>query len=699
MKLFFVPFLLLVTSISHGQVLEKGKDAVVDAANAVGKASTKAANFVGKTTVNAANDLDSKVIHGGFPGVYIPWTCFVGQNESKAHLPKNMQVRMTMNRLGDIGFKPDIFKTNNNIGNFFKKIIGGNKVDNTVDYNPCVKQFIADLKASIEKYKKDSCEEGNTKNPACKNSVENIVTKAEKKAYSSPFLKKEVILTTPEKEIKKDTVVVVPPVTPPEKIEEKIEDKLPEEPADETEIVLDPPPAKKSVKANNQYLQIFGGGGEPAGDSTIFDRFIGDVAPFSKKSNWSTSVSFNGGHSKTEAIMSSGFPQVKAIKDFSPNSYEDQIKDYEKKILSGEIKSGDQIMMLINSHGSEATPGVLTHTIAAGGTVENLNTLKGTTSVSLDRLKALIALAESKGIKMAVADMSCHAGLTQELATPKTCVISASGPRHYSYGGAGEVFSNRFVSNLKQGSNLEDIFLKARSESTDPAFPMISGDVAKSIQDKLYPMLTKYIYSDLAKGKKFTPDITASFESGSCWSEDANLDKLMDFSKEIETIVDGDFTKFRKALQNYADYRKSIFEDLKKMGADALKTDVKVCSSNKTVMPTANGCTSFKASMVMTMDIDGIIQKRKDAPTGSKKNDEDFISYWQDLAEQKAALFKANPGLVGYADYFSKLENDYNKSYLLAHEVAAESKKLYDSLYRSELQTDKTPSACRNFVL
>ena len=56
------------------------------------------------------------------------------------------------------------------------------------------------------------------------------------------------------------------------------------------------------VYAEN-HLLIIGGGGEPEGDTTIFDGDINDLGQNLKNLKWNTEISFNGGHKNTEKII------------------------------------------------------------------------------------------------------------------------------------------------------------------------------------------------------------------------------------------------------------------------------------------------------------------------------------------------------------------------------------------------------------
>lgn len=63
-------------------------------------------------------------------------------------------------------------------------------------------------------------------------------------------------------------------------------------------------------EASKQFY-FLGGGGEPQGDTTIFDGEVKRVGSFINSSGWNSTVSFNGGHAKTEDLIKSKMGKAK----------------------------------------------------------------------------------------------------------------------------------------------------------------------------------------------------------------------------------------------------------------------------------------------------------------------------------------------------------------------------------------------------
>ena len=212
-----------------------------------------------------------------------------------------------------------------------------------------------------------------------------------------------------------------------------------------------------SVFAGDKYFSFIGGGGEPDGETTIFDPEIPFVGDYVKKSRPKhVNISFNGGHGSTEKKLEESFGDKN--NSFTMESFHQIIQSYADQIRSGEIKSGDQVVVYLSTHGARKKDSENTHHIAFAGSdgTSDLVTLEGANTASLDELKVLSELALKHDVKLGIIDDSCHSGNSLALANKNTCVVSSSGPDLFGFA------STAFSKNLKKGRSLEDYFLKAR---------------------------------------------------------------------------------------------------------------------------------------------------------------------------------------------------------------------------------------------
>src|SRR5690606_13783194 len=240
----------------------------------------------------------------------------------------------------------------------------------------------------------------------------------------------------------------------------------------------------------------------------------------------------------------------------------------------GQIKSGDQILLMISSHGSERVGNQKTHYISTTDNhkqgVSNYRTLDGSSTVSLDRLERLTQLAESKGIKLGILDFSCHSGVTQKLANKNTCVISSTGPEHYSWGGTNSTFAAKFTESMRSGRSLEDVFLEAVKNKRDTGYPMISSPIGQEIQETMYPLISPYLHdtrSDLTRNK-MKDYYNERYAKDRCENLNSDFDNLINFTYDIENIAStANYKKLRNLLTEYNGLQQGIVQNVKLMNA------------------------------------------------------------------------------------------------------------------------------------
>lgn len=223
--------------------------------------------------------------------------------------------------------------------------------------------------------------------------------------------------------------------------------------------------------AKTKQAVIFGGGGEPLDKpDTIFDETYRDYVSGMTKSNWNASSFFDSGHPETEKMVAT---LAKNNQPFTQKNFDRYIASLKKEIQSGKLKSGDQLYIQISTHGSPQVRNEYTHQVS---------TVDG--SVDMSELKKLRDLAEAKGVKLGIVDMSCHSGATLALASSKTCVVSMAAS-NVSLNTDGESFAEQ----IAPGRSLEEVFLRGRENNSSSGFPQIStsagkmtGEVLRDIQ-------------------------------------------------------------------------------------------------------------------------------------------------------------------------------------------------------------------------
>jgi hypothetical protein len=458
--------------------------------------------------------------------------------------------------------------------------------------------------------------------------------------------------------------------------------------------------------AGERYLLLMGGGGEPAEKaSTIFDPGLQGIGGFLSSSSWHSDVRFNGGHSETEGILKNDFKNSSSVGAFTVDSYNAMINKYKQQLQSGAIHSGDELMVMIDTHGG-ANEGEKTHSVCVGQapSAMNLTTLKGASTVNLDSLQDLKALAEAKGVKLAIVDLSCHSGNTLALADDKTCVVSATGPKHFGYSGFADIFSGQ----MKPGRSLEDVFLATRgSESGTEDFPMISTPAGKELNDRLYAAATPYLYSSDADANlnKLSPYLEDAAEKN-C-SPDQDPTAIAAQIQQLKSVLNDrsvDTRDLTKLLDAYKKKQDGIVNTLRAWGAPKLNT-----KESCTVAQKDNGHRTTEYTLDFTWGelIRTDFQKNIDY-LSSQVPMEHFsadratlqasISCMKKFVAKTQEIESRFPELAGYGDKFKNLVAQMGDTHNLAGQIGDEYRKIYDSLYKDISKSDKGPNACKDFT-
>jgi hypothetical protein len=459
------------------------------------------------------------------------------------------------------------------------------------------------------------------------------------------------------------------------------------------------------------HMLVVGGGGEPTGNTTIFDTGIKTLGKNVKNSSWKYQVSFNGGHSKTESILEDEFKNpISPTTDFTAENYNLLIRDYKAKILSGEIGPGDQLMIIIDTHGAAKVGSGKTHKVAAsGGAADDLNNLAGTKLVSLDDLEDLVILTNEKGINLGIIDLSCHSGNTMELKknAPNTCIVTATGPVHYGYAGP-TAFTDKFLSKLKPGTNLETAFLKARSEATDPSFPMISTEENDEIVAEVYKSITPYLYYYDAKADKMTSYIQANANEQMICKRDEQFNDLISKIEMLQGAARGrngyDGADLKKLLTDYKKLQDNILTTANALGGSYLdKRETFSTPVNfKSTKPIPPASVDFTWRQMLNLNPESTIDyfegRKKVAKTPREKAEaQAVIDTYKNVKIKRDQIMSTYPRIKEYEGETVKLTQQLTEGRALADKIVVEEKKFYDELY-SHKQKPNTNDPCRKIV-
>ena len=454
------------------------------------------------------------------------------------------------------------------------------------------------------------------------------------------------------------------------------------------------------------YLSFMGGGGEPAKDTTIFDGQIAPLAKFTKNSNWETQICFNGGHKETEKKIINGFKnQGITNTPFTKEAFNQNIKFYEDKIKNGEIVAGEQIMLIISTHGAIKKETEKTHQITLkGGEIKDFTTGVGASMISMDALSSLTELANAKGIRLAILDLSCHSGSSLALKNDNTCVISASGPDHYGYAGV-NAFTDELIKSMKRGQSLEEVYITARSNFVDNSFPMISSPVGIEINNEIYDPISPYLYFFDQRYDKFSPFFNQSVKKGEACETPQKFSVLNNLIEDIRSQArfgegaiykDENAQKFKDALKNYYDFINQLKSNHAKLKIPNLDKQENFCQEYDHNKKT---CVTYTLETILNLDYETSKQFYKASIKDNAPLTDALLQITDQVEARKRELLTQFPDLEKHASYLKNIPDLEKKTKELADRVSRESRILYKSMYKQKSLQNKEPNPCRDFKL
>jgi hypothetical protein len=457
---------------------------------------------------------------------------------------------------------------------------------------------------------------------------------------------------------------------------------------------------------------VLGGGGDPVGDKTIFDSSLQEL--FNKRSELKlkTNVVFNGNHKETESIITKATGA--AVKPFTEENYNNIVKEYIRKIEAGEIKTGEKLLVYMDTHGGEKADGVDTHSIAMGGTpIKDFSRIDGGKGKSMDVLAKLAEVAKTKNIKLAIMDFSCHSGNSLALANSNTCVITSSGPNHFGYTG----FASYMIEAMKPGRSLEDAFLEARKRETMPSFPMISTEAGKRISSDLYRELSPYLfYKDQLNGMaidKLSPYLSKVVEtSGWCQRENdfKNLITKLETFEKLAGKLYSEFSGGEPLVAKLKEYKKlqdTYLKELKDSGFELLKTKEKIYyggKKDKNGKIVGQESSNESWDMILTSYDKGNLNYFKERLKTVKSPQEradilKIVDKYNKIYAKREEILKKYPKILNYKETFDKMLASKNKLMDLSRKVTELGNKYYDNAYSVHMNAISTSEPCRDFKL
>ncbi len=465
--------------------------------------------------------------------------------------------------------------------------------------------------------------------------------------------------------------------------------------------------------SGEKQLYLFGGGGDPEGEGTIFDDDLEALSRFSNEKNtsWKTKYTFDGGHSVTESKLRKKFKKENSLGDFTEENFHSTLMIIQKKMETNELKSGDQLLLVMDSHGAPKSPKEKSHMVFS--TSEDGEKEK---KISMDDFEKIANLAKEKGVKLALLDLSCYSGNTLKIKNKDICIISGTGENEYGYSepdgsprNALTTFEGRFLDGMKSGENLENLFLKSRLGSVLQDFPMISTDSGIIVNDLIYKMLSPYfIYND-DRIFDFSNSYNAkNIDDAICKTQNefSEIKKRINEMSNISSISKNilNTTGLGKALDAYRAYQlefEKVYSDSLTAANEVKETILRDYPNEAELFNKEEGISILS----LTVEREKSMAIFKEQVTVEKNIffKSTFQKMYDDLA-RKNEICKDISGKISTIskekiEKFKKYYMKSDKTDKLAEKVAIEAKTLYDNLYRTDSGNRPKNNPCKDFVL
>lgn len=404
------------------------------------------------------------------------------------------------------------------------------------------------------------------------------------------------------------------------------------------------------------HLVYFGGGVSQDSEDAIFDKSLKDTLAYARERNLKADFFYS--RKSPQGITSAEKAQ---LKEFSPQSFEDKINDLvtEIKKPEGKIKSGEQVLVYLDTHGYIEDGKFL---VSANGKLVDVEILRG-----------LIDAAEKKSVKLGIIGATCFSGSLMKYRTPNTCIITASQPDKIGF--YGDPLS---LANAVKADNLETLYLQKRRENIKgPSQPMISTEAGIFVDDLLTPLKREIADENDLANLSYSPV---------CTNNESTVMALEAQLKSIKITTNGLF--LRETSDAYPKIKEKIaeFNEIQtQMISYIIAQRKKVCTAdlheqNKTQLDNE-----------VCADVQVIDMYANDTPRYMKEKGEKYVNSVLKLKESK-----------DYKD-FKRLEMIYSKQMKklksISKEIARYERQIYDQAYKKASDNSTAANPCRAFKL
>jgi hypothetical protein len=261
-------------------------------------------------------------------------------------------------------------------------------------------------------------------------------------------------------------------------------------------------------------------------------------------------------------------------------------------------------------------------------------------------------------------------------------------------------FSGKFWAKAKPGMNLEDVFLQARVDSTEPGFPMISTKESNEITAELYKKITPYLYYVSPNADKLTKYLKNNSSDQLICQRQSDFRDLNDkISRLQNTVSDYDGTELKNLLAEYKTQQDEMTMALNKLGGSVGNKVEKFESSNGK----AKFSIEFTWKDLVGTTPDSAISFYEGAAKSSKNASEKaenkaIADTWKKIKVKREQIIINYPQLKDLDHATKELTKKIGNNFGTAIKIANQEKIFYNTLYEQKKQSGSANDPCRSIV-
>ena len=452
------------------------------------------------------------------------------------------------------------------------------------------------------------------------------------------------------------------------------------------------------------FAVYYGGADNADASEPIFELDFERFVKAAKLAGWQTQYFYGGSQAYPTSFQKAQVLTDGKVHAFTTKNFLDSLSQYKSDIESGGMKSGDQLLLFISTHGP-----------LIGGAEFSFMTVDGT-AFALSNLKILKETAARAGVRLAIVAETCGSGEVQKLADEKTCVVTSSAIKKLGYNTDSRLLTWMFQ--LPEVINLEDAYFRARRAGTmissQPAISTKAGQFAqKTLRPLNYFMDANTSIRELAEGYSLRRQCVGfsapTFEAQMTKFQSDNESELhFALKPTAETAVERDnrllafqaiarsIEQLKGEMQTYFELRQDIEQAFNELNQKTCFGDPKVA---QTCYRLPVGFPQYRRSLQEKVALAERNYRAFQAdPVRKKINRQIFKASLEDLASFESTM-QSKEYLKRKATYDHLTRDKLGQLDSIAVDVSRQERVLYDAIYQRASEASPQPNSCREFKL